>query len=149
MPTPNLDERLDALASDFAAFEPAERLELLADLGAHLPKLNDDEAARRTADIGRVRECLTPVWLYVSGDPQAARVRGAAGEQASVVAGLVGVLVRVCDTRPAAEIAALPEDVLRRLGLAEGISMQRTQGFAAACAAVRQGAATLARTTPS
>jgi cysteine desulfuration protein SufE len=130
----------DAIRADFEMLDDWEdRYRYLIELGRGLAPLAESD---RT-DANKVRGCASQVWL-------ATRVVGAGGDarlsirgdsDAHIVKGLIAVLLAMTDGRRADEI--LKHDAHRafaELGLAEHLTPQRSNGFAAMVARVRADA---------
>jgi cysteine desulfuration protein SufE len=84
----------------------------------------------RDAGLGRVHECQSPVFLYAEAENGHVRLFADVPREAPTVRGLVGLLVEALDGATPDEIAATPDDLLHRLGIAQQLGMRRQQGFA-------------------
>ncbi len=102
-----------------------DRYKYIIDLGRALPRLDEHEYT----DSNKVQGCASQVWLIVSADsPGVLSFKG--DSDAHIVKGLVAVLIRILN-------GARYEDVrefdlaqgLKRLGLSEALSSQRTNGL--------------------
>lgn len=119
----NIQDMID----DFAFLDDWEdRYMHVIDLGKGLPPLPD---AERT-DANKVKGCASQVWLTSekSGD-----VWTFAGDSdAHIVKGLVAIVLEIFSGRTSGQIAALDaNEILSKLGLAEHLSAQRSNGLAA------------------
>ncbi|MDX1418504.1 MAG: SufE family protein [Rubricoccaceae bacterium] len=123
-------DRLDEIAADFALVPAEERLYLLLDFAERLPPLPARLEAARDAGLGRVHECQSPVFLYAEADDGRVALYADVPREAPTVRGLVGLLVEALDGAPADTVAAVPDDLLYRLGIAQQLGMRRQQGFA-------------------
>ncbi len=141
MPSP-IDTDLQDLADEFELIgEPndPERYRHLMDLGRKLKPLND---AERT-EANKVRGCASQVWLVT--EPQADGVLAFRGDSDSdIVRGLVAILIQLFSGRRASDILAFDiKGAFARLGFAEAISSQRSNGFFSMVQRVRRDAEAL------
>jgi len=131
----------DAILSDFELLEDWEdRYRYIIDLGRGLAALPEDA---RT-DANKVRGCASQVWLSTqvetSGD-HGPVLHFKGDSDALIVRGLIAVLLALYDGRPAREIVSIDADAhFRRLGLAEHLTPQRSNGFAAMVRRIRADA---------
>ena len=121
---------LEQILADFQLLDDWEdRYRCVIELGRALPPL--PEVARTEAN--RVRGCASQVWL-------ATEVKGAGAapcfifkgdSDAHIVRGLIAILFAIYSGRCADEIVRTEaQGVFRRLGLAEHLTPQRSNGFA-------------------
>ncbi|MFN3596828.1 MAG: SufE family protein [Rubricoccaceae bacterium] len=122
--------RLADIAEQFQMVAPEDRLYLLLDYADALPDLPERLAPLRDAGAGRVHECATPVFLYPELEQGRLRLHADVPRESPTVRGLVGLLADALGGEPAAAVADVPDDLLRRLGIAEQLGMRRQQGFA-------------------
>jgi cysteine desulfuration protein SufE len=124
------------------------RLYLLLDYSERLPPLPAELEALRDAGAGRVHECQTPVFLYPVivdvGGQRRVRIHADVPRESPTVRGLVSLLVEAFDEATPGEVAAIPEDLLARLGLAEKLGSRRQLGFGGVLAALKQSVAAAA-----
>lgn len=126
-----LPDDLAELVADFAALPPADRLELLVDLGRELPDLSEPYASQPKL-LEAVVECQAPVRVRADiDDDGAARLHISAPPQAPTTRGFAGLLHSTLDGLPAAQVLALPADLPARLGLGGTISPLRLGGMTA------------------
>lgn len=144
--TQELLEIIDA----FQSVEVETRLELLLDFSKQLPELDERHAAERNAGIHRVPECMSPVFLWVESDStefessnRTVHLILDVAEEAPTIKGFLSIIVQAFDHHPACEIAALPLDLVNRLGLSSVIRMNRAHGIAAIITRIRNDAAAL------
>lgn len=123
---------LDEIIDLFSGVEPQMRLELLLDYSKKLPKLPEHYQELMEAGAGRIHECMTPVFLWVDRDDEG-RVHPHIGvaEEAPTIAGIGSILVNALDGCTQAEIAAVPSDLVEKLGLHKVLRMNRSVGVAA------------------
>jgi len=119
---PNIQDMID----DFAFLEDWEdRYMHVIDLGKGLTPLPD---GTRT-DENKVKGCASQVWLVSDNTDGIWTFLG--DSDAHIVKGLVAITIEIFSGRSAAEIAALDANViLSKLGLAEHLSAQRSNGLA-------------------
>lgn len=122
---------LENILADFEFLDDWEdRYRYVIELGRSLPPL--PEAAR--AEANKVRGCASQVWLAtdVDGAVRAApRLSFKGDSDAHIVRGLIAILFAIYSGRRADEILRIDApNVFRRLGLAEHLTPQRSNGFA-------------------
>jgi len=134
-------EAAAAIVEEFGFFgDWSERYQYLIDLGRKLPDLPDGE---KTAAF-KVSGCQSNVWLVPGGN--AAKMEFRAISDSAIVSGLIALLLRVYDDRPATEILATEADFIDAIGLSRHLSPTRTNGLAAMLQTIRAHAqAALAR----
>jgi cysteine desulfuration protein SufE len=135
---------LDKIVRRFQASDKQTRLELLLDYSRKLPELPARFHAARDQGINRVPECQSPVYLFMEREGAGVVLHADAPREAPTVRGFISLLVRAVQGAPPAEVAALPTDILERLGLAEALGMTRMQGLAAMVGRIRRMAGALA-----
>ena len=136
----SVQERLDELVGEFADLDAREKLELLVDFANGLAPLTPAYVARKAVEDRRVHECQTPVFLWMEADVGgAARLVAEVAPEAPTVKGFVAILADAINGRPVAEVAAISDDVLDRMGLADVLGILRTRGLRAIVARVKRG----------
>jgi len=101
-----------------------QRYRYLIDMGKALPPFPED--ARD--DTHRVKGCVSQVWLVTRREGD--RLVFEADSDAHIVRGLAALLIRLYSGRTAEEIRSVDaRDVLARIGLAEHLSPQRSNGL--------------------
>ena len=141
-----VQERLDTIIGEFADLDGREKLELLLDFAAQLPPLPPEYAARKSTEDRRVHECQTPVFLWAEAHDGTARLIAEVAPEAPTVKGFVAILADAVNGQPVADAAALPEDVLERMGLADVLGILRSRGLRAIMARVKRELAGTAAT---
>ena len=129
----NIQDMID----DFAFLDDWEdRYMHLIDLGRSLSPLPDGTQT----EANKVKGCASQVWL-VSQEKDG--IRHFLGDSdAHIVKGLVAITIEIFSGRSAAEIAALDaNEILSKLGLAEYLSAQRSNGLASMIARIKAEAA--------
>lgn len=132
---------LDDLSAEFELLgDWEERYRYVIDLGRELSPLSDAERS----EANKVRGCASQVWLVT--EPQAdGTIRFRGDSDAHIVSGLIAVLLRLFSGRAASDIAAYDiKAAFDRLGLAEALSTQRSNGLASMAARIDRDARALA-----
>jgi cysteine desulfuration protein SufE len=137
--------RLATLIPRFAAADKRTRLETLLDYSKKLPPLAPELAELAHDERYRVTECQTPVYLFIAVPEGRVKIQADVPPESPTVRGFLSLLIRTLNDEPAAAVAAVPDDLLDRLGLTEALGMNRTQGLTAILQRVKRGVATAAR----
>ena len=135
--TSPIDATLDALAEEFDFLgDWEERYRYVIELGRELAPITDAERN----DGNKVRGCASQVWLVT--EPQAdGGIVFRGDSDAHIVSGLIAILMRLYSGRQAADIAAFDaKAAMARLGLADALSSQRSNGLKAMVARIQQDA---------
>lgn len=129
----NIQDMID----DFAFLDDWEdRYMHVIDLGKGLPSLPIEQKT----DANKVKGCASQVWLVSTR--QGALWNFAGDSDAHIVKGLVAIVLEIFSGRTAEEITALDaNDILSRLGLAEHLSAQRSNGLASMIGRIKAEAA--------
>jgi cysteine desulfuration protein SufE len=123
---------LENILADFRLLDDWEdRYRYVIELGRALPPLPE---AKRT-EANKVRGCASQVWLVTAFDAGGAgaapRLSFKGDSDAHIVRGLIAILFAIYSGRRADEIVRIDaQGVFRRLGLAEHLTPQRSNGFA-------------------
>lgn len=133
----SMAETLDELADEFELLgDWEERYRHLIDLGRTLQPLTPAEHS----DDNKVRGCASQVWLVTDGGGEQMHFRG--DSDAHIVRGLMALVLRLYDGRPAAEIVGFDaRAAFDRLGLGSALSTQRSNGLASMVERIRRDAA--------
>ncbi len=142
----SVKDRLDIIVEDFIDLDSREKLQLLVDFANDLPPLPEAYAQQKAKNIGRVHECQTPVFLWMEADNGSARLVAEVAEEAPTVKGFVAILAEVIKGQPVADVSAISEDVLDKMGLADVLGMLRARGLGAILTRVKRGFAELPTT---
>ncbi len=115
-----------------------ERYRHVIELGKALPPL--DETARN--DKNKVKGCVSQVWLDITTDPgPPVRLHMRGDSDAHIVRGLVALLIRLYAGRTAQEILDIDaRGLFEKIGLADNLSPQRSNGLSAMITRIRQSA---------
>ena len=132
----DLNTRIDDLIDEFELLDDwEERYKYLIDLGRALPPLEDAERC----DANKVKGCVSQVWLILDDEDGRYVLRG--DSDAHIVKGLVALLTRLYEGRTAEQALEIdPREVLNRIGLAEHLSPQRSNGLASMIGVIQQDA---------
>lgn len=132
---------IEELLEDFELLDDWEdRYRYVIELGRGLPEFAD---ALRSPE-NKVQGCVSQVWLNttVSASPDHEPVLSFAGDSdAHIVRGLIAILFRIYSDQPAREI--LETDaiaILRRIGLEEHLTPQRSNGLRSMVERIRSDA---------
>ena len=121
--------KLDAIIEEFQDLDARDRLELLLDFAEKLAELPEAYQAERDAGLHRVPECMTPTFLWVQCLNGRVSIHAYVAPEAPTVKGFVSILVDAFNGTMPDEVAAVPADLLHRLGLAELLGMNRLRGL--------------------
>ena len=138
-------EKVEEIVGEFSDLDGREKLELLVDYANGLPPLTAAYEARKAAEDRRVHERQTPVFLWTEVEQGLSRVVAEVAPEAPTVKGFVAILAAAVNGRPVAEAAAIPEDLLERLGLADVLGILRSRGLRSITARIKRGLAEAAR----
>jgi cysteine desulfuration protein SufE len=128
------------VVEEFADLDGREKLELLVEYAAGLPRLPAEYEAKKAAAEGRIHECQTPVFMWMTTDPDGgAALMADVAPEAPTVTGFVAMLRGVVAGRPATEVADIPDDLVERIGLADVLGMLRARGLRAITTRVKRG----------
>jgi len=132
--------RINEIIENFGSLEDWEdRYRYLIELGKDLPELPESE---RTED-NRVKGCASQVWVVTSVDRSGSEtVLSFKGQSdAYIVKGLVALTLALYSDKSAREILSIDAlDLFRRLGLAEHLTPQRSNGVRSMVERIRRDA---------
>jgi cysteine desulfuration protein SufE len=120
------------------------RLQMLLDYSRKLPPIPDRYVAERDAGIGRVPECVTPVFFWTEIEDGALVMHIDVAEEAPTVKGILSIIRSGYEGAGPEAVAELPNDLVNRLGLQNQIRMNRLIGLAGIMGRIRRAAAELA-----
>lgn len=123
--------KLEEIVEEFSDLDAQERLELLLDFSDNLPALPLEYQARRDAGENRIRECQTPVSLWVELRDGRIQIYADVAPEAPTVKGYVAILVEAFTGATPEEVLSVKPNLLHRLGLAEALGMMRKRGLGA------------------
>jgi cysteine desulfuration protein SufE len=136
--TTSINAELDVLAEEFELLGDWEsQIQYVIDLGRELAPLSDAERS----DVNKVRGCASQVWL-VTEEQGGDRLAFRGDSDAHMVRGLIAILLKLYSGRTRAEISAFDaKAALKRLGLDNMLSSQRSNGLAAMVQRIQRDAA--------
>lgn len=118
------EERVNQLVDEFSRFSNWEdRYKHIIKLGKSLDAM--DEKYRR--EEYKVKGCQSQVWLFP--ELKEGRILFHADSDASIVKGIIALLLRVYSDATPSEILATKPDFLDKIGLREHLSMSRANGL--------------------
>jgi cysteine desulfuration protein SufE len=132
---------MTALTQTFSRFQSADRntrLELLLDYARRLAPLPERYHAARDQGINRVPECQSEVFLWVEVNDGTVQLHADAPREAPTVRGFVSLLAKAMNGATPEEVAAVPNDLLEKLGLSDALGMMRMQGLTAIVGRVKR-----------
>jgi cysteine desulfuration protein SufE len=119
---------LDEIVAEFQDSDAEEKKELLIDFARKLPPLPERFLALKDGEH-RVHECQSPVFLFVEVDGDRVALYADAPIEAPTVRGFVSLLLEGLSGATVADVAAVKNDLIRRLGLVEVLGMLRLNGL--------------------
>ena len=121
----DIDTEIEDLIDEFDLLDDWEqRYRYLIDMGKALDPLADEDRN----DANRVKGCVSQVWLLTDREGEILNFR--ADSDAHIVRGLAALLLRLYSGRTRDEILSVDaREVLARIGLAEHLSPQRSNGL--------------------
>ncbi|MEM6326393.1 MAG: SufE family protein [Bacteroidota bacterium] len=140
-----MTDRLREIIAEFEGVPDEFRLEMLLERARAFPPLPERYRTLREKGLGRVHECMAEVYFFPEVESGAVRIHADIPGEAPTQRALVGILMDAYNGAPAEAVAAIPPDLLNRLGIARMLGMQRQQGFAGVIAALQHGVAEAAR----
>lgn len=135
-----MTSRINEIIENFGFLEDWEdRYRYLIELGKDLPDLSESE---RTED-NRVKGCASQVWVVTTIDHSGLEpILSFKGQSdAHIVKGLVALTLALYSNKTAREILSIDAlDLFRRLGLAEHLTPQRSNGVRSMVERIRRDA---------
>jgi cysteine desulfuration protein SufE len=136
-------DALEKIVQRFQSSDKQTRLELLLDYSKRLPPLPARYHAARDRGFNMVPECQSPVFLFLEREGDGVVLHADAPREAPTVRGFVSLVAKGIHGAPPAEVAALPGDLLDRLGLSAAIGMTRISGLSAVVGRIKRMAGEL------
>ena len=125
----------DQIIADFGLFEDwMYRYQYLIDLGRKLPELD----AAEKVDSNLLDGCQSRVWLLIDGDSNELRIR--ANSDATIVSGLVALLIKVYSGASAQQVLDAEPSFIAAIGLNDHLSPTRANGLHSMLTAIRSAA---------
>lgn len=119
-----ITKRVNALVAEFQKFQDWEdRYKYIIDLGKSLPEMREEDKT----EANKVKGCQSQVWLHSTLDN--GLIYFSADSDATIVKGIVSVLVRIYSGSTPDEILATKPDFLDQIGLRQHLSMSRANGL--------------------
>jgi cysteine desulfuration protein SufE len=119
-----INDRIKILVEDFKRFSDwEERYKHLIDLGKKMPPM--DEVNRNPTNL--VKGCQSQVWLHA--DLSGEKIIFQADSDASIVKGIIALLINVYSGSTPDEILMTKPTFLEDIGLREHLSMSRANGL--------------------
>jgi cysteine desulfuration protein SufE len=135
---------IQSIIEDFSFMDDWEdRYTHVIDLGKDLAALSPDERN----DTARVKGCVSQVWLVQDIDETGqGRLFYRGDSDAHIVKGLVAIMIEIFSGQTAEAIIETDINaIMKKLGLAEHLSSQRSNGLKAMIARIQQDAQALIR----
>ncbi|MEM0962938.1 MAG: SufE family protein [Bacteroidota bacterium] len=140
-----MNTRLREIAAELAAAPRDFQVELLLEHARDFPPLPDAFQAARDAGLGRIHECQAEVYFFpqvtTESGRQTVHLHADIPGHAPTQRALVGILIDAYDGATPEEVAAIPDDLLRQLGVAALLGPQRQHGFAGVLSRLKHGVA--------
>ncbi len=136
-----MNPKLQAIADEISSVPPEMQVELLLDHARAFPPLPERFHAARAAGVGRVTECQAEVYFFPEVEDGQVRIHADIPGDAPTQRALVGILMEAYDGASPADVAAIPDDLLARLGVSRLLGVQRQQGFAGVLYRLKHGVA--------
>ena len=112
------------LIEEFGLFDNwMDRYQYIIDMGKQLPAFPEELKTPET----KIQGCQSNVWIH--HESRAGGVHFEATSDAAIVSGLIAVLMRIYNDRPAREIVATQPTFLEELGLDKHLSPTRSNGL--------------------
>ncbi len=140
-----MNARLQEIADELASVPREMQVELLLEHAHQFPPLPEALQSARAAGLGRVHECQAEVYLFPRVEDGHVRLHADIPGHAPTQRALVGILIDAYDGATPAEVAAIPNDLLRQLGVDTLLGPQRQRGFAGVLARLKHAVAEAAR----
>jgi cysteine desulfuration protein SufE len=122
----DIEQQISILLEDFKPITQWEdRYRLIIQKGKDLAVLPEEF---RT-DSNKVKGCQSQVWLFASLEGE--RIQFYADSDASIVKGIIALLLQVYNNQKPEDILKTPHTFLEELGLRQHLSMNRSNGLTA------------------
>ena len=121
--------KLNDLIEVLNELEPEEKLEWLVEFADQLPELSAERISQPFPEACLVRECQTPVYLWVEAVDGRVHIEADVPQKSPTVRGLVALLVVGLEGETVSAALALPDDLVSHWKLSDVLGMTRQQGF--------------------
>ena len=126
-------EALEAISAELGCFDDwTERYRYISEIGQSLPPFSEAWQNEENRFVG----CQSQVWLKAF--QKDGKFFFAGTSDASIVKGLIALLLRVYSGRTAQEIRAVDPSFLKELGLTGALSANRSNGLASMVKAIER-----------
>jgi len=136
-----MNARLQEIANELASVPREMQVELLLEHARQFPPLPERFQAARDAGLGRVHECQAEVYFFPEVEAGRVRLYADVPGHAPTQRALVAILMDAYEGASPAEVASIPPDLLRQLGIASLLGPTRQHGFAGMLARLKHGVA--------
>jgi cysteine desulfuration protein SufE len=120
----DISKRIENLINSFNQLSDWEdKYKHIISLGKELSPIKEEYRI----DENKVKGCQSQVWLFP--EVIAGKIYFQADSDASIVKGIISLLLKVYSDSTPKEILATPPDFLKEIGLAEHLSMSRASGL--------------------
>ncbi len=123
--------KLDDIIEIFRDADPEETMAMLLDYSDNLPDLPPVLKDLPTDETKRVRECETPVYLWVDVTDGVVELHAQVPRESPAVRGFVSLLVDAFGGSSPTDVLEAPETLLDELGLAQKLGTRRIYGLSA------------------
>ena len=141
----NIPSNIQDMIDDFTFLDDwEERYMHVIEMGRAMPPLNPNEQCAKN----KVNGCVSQVWLITKQDMNNNVLRYRGDSDAHIVKGLVAIVIHIFSGRTPKEITEIDaQDILMKLGLAEHLSAQRSNGLNAMISRIQSEAISLLAST--
>ncbi len=130
--------KLNELIEELGELDADEKLEWLVEFADQLPALSAPRLVQPFPESCLVRECQTPVYLWVEAVEGRVHIEADVPRKSPTVRGLVALLVVGLEGESVSAALALPDDLVSHWKLSTVLGMTRQQGFRAVLARVKR-----------
>ena len=131
--------KLNELIEELSELEPDEKLEWLVEFADQLPELSAARLGQPFPESCLVRECQTPVHLWVEAIEGRVHIEADVPRNSPIVRGLVALLVVGLEGETVSAALAIPDDCVSHWKLSDALGMTRQQGFRGIVARLKRG----------
>ena len=136
-----MTDRLQEIIDEFQSVPDEFRVEMLLEKARQFPALPETYASLREKGVGRVHECMAEVYFFPEVENDRVRIHADIPGEAPTQRALVGILMDAYDGAPPEAVAQIPPGLLRQLGIAPLLGVQRQQGFSGIVARLQNSVA--------
>lgn len=122
----SINDRIEALVSEFPQNMTWEdRYKKIMAMGREMPEMNEEYKT----ETNKIKGCQSQVWFHVDLDGDKMNFQG--DSDASIVKGIVALLLRVYNGATIDEVLMTKPTFLETIGLRQHLSMSRANGLTA------------------